>query len=206
MKRCTKCMVEKEEKEFPPAARGLYLASWCRACKRVVDREYRAKRGQHIGEIGRPPRPPEERFLSKVEIDIETGCWEWQGFKDKDGYGRFRIDPSGSSMSPAMRAAYLMFIGPIYKNEEACHTCDNNGCANPDHAFKGTKLENEQDKTRKKRRPRGEQHWNYKKGQYVDYKEQAFKSGEPTMNHIRWHKNRGVTNHRCPLCKEEAEW
>lgn len=153
--------------------------------------------------IGRPRTEPMVRFMSKVKIQEE--CWEWLGGRDKDGYGKFRLDPTKSNM-PAHRAAHILFIGPMNKDEEACHRCDNTWCVNPAHVFKGSRLENEQDKTLKARRPHGEKHWNYKHGEYVGYKTRPFTGDEKVQlaNHQRWHVQRSVTSTRCGLCKEEA--
>lgn len=32
------------------------------------------------------------RFWSKVDRNGTGGCWTWTGAKDRDGYGRFRVD------------------------------------------------------------------------------------------------------------------
>ena len=162
MKICTKC-----KNEYPDNSK-FFKGSWCRECCKDYDREYRRARGAQIGKIGRPPVEPMERFLKLVNV-VDGECWEWLGWRDKDGYGKFRIDPK-KSHCPAQRAAYILFIGPIEKGEEACHTCDNTGCASPYHVFKGSRQDNEDDKTLKKRRPRGEDHWNYRHGRYIGCK------------------------------------
>src|SRR6185312_15200361 len=32
---------------------------------------------------------PEFRFWSKINLDFQSGCWNWIGRKDKHGYGLF---------------------------------------------------------------------------------------------------------------------
>ena len=32
------------------------------------------------------------RFMDKVQKDPDTGCWEWTAYKDRCGYGLFKIN------------------------------------------------------------------------------------------------------------------
>ena len=91
-----------------------------------------------------------DRFMSKVKVDDSTGCWEWQGAKNKDGYGTFYSKDFGDSVL-AHRTSYLIFVQAILKGNLICHTCDNPGCVNPCHLFQGTHNQNMQDMAKKKR-------------------------------------------------------
>jgi hypothetical protein len=58
---------------------------------------------------------PEERFMAKVEIDPETGCWIWTAYrmprkKGKLDYGVFQVNGKATL---AHRWAYEHWIGPI---------------------------------------------------------------------------------------------
>lgn len=78
----------------------------------------------------------------RVKVNEETGCWEWQGRVDAQKYGRARWAGKGIK---AHRFAYLAFKGPIPEGLHACHSCDNRKCANPEHLWLGTNLDNMRD-------------------------------------------------------------
>lgn len=66
----------------------------------------------------------ETRFWNKVVIS--TGCWEWLGRHDRDGYSRF-----GSGL------AHRFVLGLVGRSVPTGltvdHLCRNRGCVNPDH-------------------------------------------------------------------------
>lgn len=88
-----------------------------------------------------------EKFVDRVGV---TGtCHIWSGAKDKDGYGRFRLN--GAHL-PAPRVAWLYaFPGRSISGLCVCHTCDNPSCVNSDHLFLGTHKDNAVDRGRKGR-------------------------------------------------------
>lgn len=87
------------------------------------------------------------RFLSHV--DKTDYCWIWDGFKDKQGYGRCSFGKYKGTA--AHRISYLLFVGEIPKGLCICHKCDNTSCVNPDHLFAATQADNVKDMHNKNR-------------------------------------------------------
>ena len=77
------------------------------------------------------PTPVLLRFISKIQADPITGCWEWIGWKDKDGYGFIASTNLGDPVR-AHRWSYEFFIGKEIQYE-IDHNCNNPGCVNPQH-------------------------------------------------------------------------
>lgn len=81
-----------------------------------------------------------QRFNSKwLEV---SGCWEWQGCRNSDGYGSFRF---GGKAMLAHRFSYEHHTAEIPKGMHILHHCDNPCCVNPDHLFVGTHSDNMKD-------------------------------------------------------------
>lgn len=70
-----------------------------------------------------------EAFWSKVEA-VPSGCWEWTGYRDRLGYGRFMV---GRRPRLTHRLAYEELIGQISVGLELDHLCRNTSCLNPTH-------------------------------------------------------------------------
>jgi len=78
-----------------------------------------------------------DRFLSK--ISISDSCWEWTDCKDKDGYGRIRINRKEVR---AHRFAYEYYYGDLDPILQIDHLCRNPRCVNPIHLEQVTCKEN----------------------------------------------------------------
>lgn len=90
--------------------------------------------------VGRPPRPPLERFFGFVMPEPNTGCWLWLSFHDRDGYAMF-FEGRGLEQR-AHRFAYKTLAGPIPGDLVIDHLCRNRGCVNPSHMEPVTNAEN----------------------------------------------------------------
>lgn len=125
-----------------------------------------------------------ERFWSKVNKRGPDECWEWQAYRDKDGYGHIRADDPKHSDTPAHRVSYELTNGSIPDGLFVCHRCDNPACVNPAHLFLGTHQDNVDDMIAKGRKivARGEsQHCSKLTAEQVTEIRRRYASGNITM-------------------------
>jgi len=111
----------------------------------------------------------ETDFWSKVKKT--KSCWNWTGFIDRGGYGRFCMYV-GRREFVASRISWALHKGPITDGSCVLHKCDNRRCVNPEHLYLGTYADNAHDRKVRKR------HWkdrdpegfkrHIKKHRYVD--------------------------------------
>ncbi|PXH62351.1 HNH endonuclease signature motif containing protein [Klebsiella variicola] len=76
------------------------------------------------------PASTESRLLSKVEKDLETGCWIFTGSRLPSGYG---ILWNGARPTGAHRISFQLYKGEIPAGKEIDHICNNRSCVNPAH-------------------------------------------------------------------------
>lgn len=70
-----------------------------------------------------------ERIKAKVTVRPD-GCWEWLGYRDRKGYGRFSLK---NRQVVVARASYEAHVGPIAPEMTVDHLCRFTSCVNPGH-------------------------------------------------------------------------
>jgi hypothetical protein len=81
-------------------------------------------------------------FWNRVSLYVdgtESGCWEWAGTRQSQGYGVFVY---GGLRRMAHRDAYEWQYGPIPHGLVLDHLCVNPPCVRPDHLEPVTDAEN----------------------------------------------------------------
>lgn len=82
---------------------------------------------------------------------IPSGCLEFNGYRNKLGYGQVRW---GGRLHRVHRVMYERQHGPIPEGLELRHTCDNPPCAADGHLLLGTHAENMADMMERGRHPK----------------------------------------------------
>jgi hypothetical protein len=82
------------------------------------------------------------RFLGVVPQTTPSGCWEWPGARDRDGYG---VKTVNGRQWRVNRLA-LETVGVDIDHGLVLHHCDNPPCFRPSHLRVGTLLDNMADK------------------------------------------------------------
>lgn len=85
------------------------------------------------------------KFKSRLQIR-DSGCHEWTGYRDPNGYGRLTVN---RVQHLAHRYAWRLHTGKDAGEQHVLHTCDNPSCCNPAHLFLGDAAANHRDKARK---------------------------------------------------------
>jgi HNH endonuclease len=94
---------------------------------------------------------PKQRFENLFRVT--PGCWVWEGSRNADGYGHFRMN---GRVEKAHRASYIFYVGAIPNILLIRHKCNNRSCVNPEHLIPGTDLQNMEDRESSGNTARGE--------------------------------------------------
>ena len=95
-----------------------------------------------------------QSLLTKRQVNPRTECWEWQGQRTKQNYGRYWIWynlNSHAGIRVHRLAAFLWLDFDLQSALLVCHHCDNPPCFNPSHFLIGTGKDNMQDALKKGR-------------------------------------------------------
>lgn len=100
-----------------------------------------------------------QAFHSRLR-SVSTGCIEWTGGRDQNGYGIYSHwdrDAGTTRTTRAHRLAWQLAHDVILdRTELVCHRCDNPSCCNVDHLFIGSHADNHADRGVKGRTARGQ--------------------------------------------------
>lgn len=92
---------------------------------------------------GLPAKPlrtaPIEVWFKWHAKPVESGCWEWGGTIDANGYGRIRHK---KTLYLAHRLSHELHKGAIPNGHVIDHMCRNTKCVNPAHLRAGTTKQN----------------------------------------------------------------
>lgn len=84
-----------------------------------------------------------QKIKEKGFTRTPTGCLEYNGYRNKLGYGQYR--PGRGKLLRVHRVAYTVLVGHLADSEVVLHLCDNPACSEPAHLKKGTQAENIRD-------------------------------------------------------------
>lgn len=109
----------------------------CRACGESIPRDPKWSRTYYATRLycDRTCQAADRPDITADYLVTRSGCWEWQGHVDRNGYGK-AYDPNlpvGQRVDWAHRVSYRLHKGPIPADHELDHTCENTVCINPDH-------------------------------------------------------------------------
>lgn len=90
-------------------------------------------------------RPHIDLFWEKVAVRSRNECWQWLGYRDPEGYGRFHERTGSAKIHITIRAhrwIYKEVVGDIPEGYVIDHLCRDRGCVNPSHLEAVTNQEN----------------------------------------------------------------
>jgi hypothetical protein len=141
----------------PASTRGYCKYHYYRALRRGVIKVV----SKHVatGRMGPAPKDAKERLLALITKDgptqphMSSPCWvrlDLDRDEEDVDYWDFYLDAERGHMG-AHRASFILFVGPIADDMDACHGCDFRPCVNPEHLFAGSRFDNMEDASSKDR-------------------------------------------------------
>lgn len=124
---------------------GMEPTRVCRSCGTEIPRNPKWSKAHYATRLY-CNRACQVAFTPAVGLDYavsESGCWEWLGHIDRNGYGKAYDPerPAGRRVDWAHRVSYRHHKGEIPNRHELDHVCENTRCINPDHLEPVTKAE-----------------------------------------------------------------
>lgn len=129
------------------------------------------------------PIPVADRIAKFVERT--ESCWLWKGYVGPNGYGMMSVN---GRPTPAHRAVYEAFVGPIPRGLSLDHLCRVRACVNPAHLEPVSQGEN----IRRGLSP----------GAISVRTNKCFRGHEFSASNTRYHGDGGRV---CRLCRREAK-
>src|SRR5271165_933322 len=77
-------------------------------------------------------------LLTRLKITDVNKCWEYQGYRNKDGHSTLTIDKVSWK---AHRLMYTITYGNIPNGKIILHTCNIGWCCNPMHLYVATEAD-----------------------------------------------------------------
>ncbi len=141
----------------PPREKPGCLAGDCPRTARA--RGYCNRHYENLRRYGEPI-PQRDRALEVRLREVgwtvtASGCWEWNGSRNDNGYGLFSASRLGYENTRAHRVVYECLVEPVPDHLVLRHKCDNPPCVNPGHLIPGTSLDNSRDMVERER------HWRH---------------------------------------------
>ena len=77
----------------------------------------------------------QQKILSQIVKDEESGCWIWQGQISNSGYGKLKVkdETYGTKTESAQAVSYMAFIEPVAQGSLIRQSCNNRLCVKPEH-------------------------------------------------------------------------
>src|SRR5690625_4821589 len=131
---------------LPGRGLGMEPTRVCESCSQIIARNPKWSSAHYATRrfCSRACQSANNPNVTRDYTITETGCWEWLGRLDRNGYGK-AYDPSmpaGQRVDWAHRVSYRVHRGAIPEGKQLDHLCSNPPCINPEHLEPVTQREN----------------------------------------------------------------